>query len=130
MLPTTTEVFEKLNKSLDKKILALTNINQLNQDMFEARKNMMHGKNRILNEYNDVVLHPDGQKELGANEAARNAAIDAMLTKEKTALEEIEVQLTQAQGELQVVLVECDRWRYALRILEVNAGTEFSVTAR
>lgn len=130
MLPTTTEVFEKLNKSLDKKILALTNINQLNQDMFEARKNMMHGKNRILNEYNDVALHPDGQKELGANEAARNAAIDAMLTKEKTALEEIEVQLTQAQGELQVVLVECDRWRYALRILEVDSGKEFSVTTR
>lgn len=130
MLPTTTEVFEGLNNALDYKFKVISQINKLNEQFFVAKSRMTDGKNRILNEYNDLKLHPEGQKALGPNEAARNATIDSMLASEKEAMEGIEMLLSLSQGELSLAHVNCDRWRYALRILEVNAGTEFSVTAR
>ena len=126
-LPSSVETLNGLNVALDTKAANVTSLNAINQKLAEARKNLAEARNNILNEYNDTSKHPDGQKELGGNEASRSAAIDSMTSKERASVEALELQLTKAQGELAVALIECDRWRYTLRLLEVEAGTRVAV---
>jgi flagellar biosynthesis GTPase FlhF len=122
-LPTTVETLNGLNVALDKKAANVTCLNTINQNLTDARKQLAEAKNRILNEYNDLSKHPEGQKELGGNEASRSAAIETMVSKERTAVETLENQQIRAQGELTIAQIECDRWRYILRLLEVENGT-------
>lgn len=126
-LPSTVETLNGLNVALDKKAANITSLNALNQNLSDARKKLVEARNSILNEYNDKSKHPDGQKELGGNESSRSAAIELMVSKERSAVEALESQYTRAQGELSVSLIECDRWRYTLRLLEVEAGTRATV---
>lgn len=121
-LPSTVDVLNGLNVALDKKAANVTSVNAINQNYADARKQLVEARNRILNEYNDLTKHPDGQKELGSNEASRSAAIETMLTKERNAIETLEAQLTRAQGELTLSTIECDRWRYTIRLLEIEVG--------
>lgn len=119
-LPTAVETLNGLNVALDKKAADVTCLNAINQNLADARKQLVEAKNRILNEYNDLTKHPDGQKELGGNEASRSAAIETMVNKERAAVENLENQQIRAQGELTVSQIECDRWRYTLRLLEIE----------
>lgn len=128
-LPTSVETLNGLNVALDTKAASVTSLNAINQKLAEARKNLTEAKNTILNEYNNTAKHPDGQKELGSNEAARAATIDSLTSTQRNAVETLELQLTKAQGELSVAMIECDRWRYTLRLLEVEAGTRVAVNA-
>ena len=128
-LPSTVDVLNGLNVALDKKAANVTSVNAINQNYADARKQLVEARNRILNEYNDLTKHPDGQKELGSNEASRSAAIETMLTKERNAIETLEAQLTRAQGELTLSVIECDRWRYTIRLLEIEVGTRATVNA-
>lgn len=127
-LPSTVDTLNGLNVALDKKAANVTALNAINQNLSDARKQLVEARNRILNEYNDLSKHPDGQKELGGNEASRSAAIESMVSKERSAVELLETQYTRAQGELSVSLIEVDRWRYTLRLLEVEAGTRSTVS--
>lgn len=128
-LPSSVDTLNGLNVALDQKAANVTSLNTLNQKLAEAKKNLVEAKNGILNEYNDTSKHPDGQKELGGNEASRSAAIDSMTTSERSAVETLELQLTKAQGELAVAQIEVDRWRYTLRLLEVDASYLATVNA-
>jgi len=128
-LPSTVEVLNGLNIALDTKAAAVTSQNAINQKLAEAKTELVRARNRIINEYNDTNKHPDGQKELGSNEPTRNAALDSMTQNQKDAVEALELKLTKAQGDLSLALVECDRWRYTLRLLEVEAGTRSTVNA-
>ena len=128
-LPSSVDVLNGINSALNSKAANITALNSINQRLFEARGDLVEARNDILNEYNDTTKHPDGQKELGSNEAARNATLDSMTQTQKNIVEVLELQQTRAQGELAVALIECDRWRYTLRILEVEAGTRALVNA-
>lgn len=128
-LPSSVDVLNGLNSALNSKAANVTALNSINQRLFEARKDLIEARNEILNEYNDTSKHPDGQKELGSNEAARNATLDSLTQTERNLVETLELQQTKAQGELAVAQIECDRWRYTLRLLEVEAGTRTTVNA-
>lgn len=128
-LPSSVDVLNGLNSALNSKAANITALNSINQRLFEARKDLVEARNDILNEYNDLSKHPDGQKELGSNEASRNATLDSMTTTQRSIVESLELQQTKAQGELAVAQIECDRWRYTLRLLEVDAGTRATVNA-
>lgn len=121
-LPTPVETSNGLNVALDMKAANITSLNAINQKLAEARKALVKARNDILNEYSDITKHPDGQKELGSNEASRSAALDSMTSRYRDAVEALEIQLTKAQGELAVAQIEVDRWRYSLRLLEAQAS--------
>jgi RNA polymerase-binding transcription factor DksA len=126
-LPSSVDTLNGINGALNQKAANVTSLNVLNQKLAESKKNLVEAKNSILNEYNDTSKHPDGQKELGGNEASRSAAIDSMTVAERAAVETFELQLTKAQGELAVAQIEVDRWRYTLRLLEVEASSRVAV---
>jgi len=128
-LPSTVETLNGLSMSLDTKASNITALNAINQKLAEARKSLVEARNSILNEYNDLSKHPDGQKELGSNEASRSAAIESKLSSEIAFVSTLETQYTRAQGELAVSMVECDRWRYTLRLLEVDSSARVTVRA-
>lgn len=119
-LPSPLETLDGLNIALDAKAARVMSQNLITQELAEARKALTEAKNKILNEYSDVSKHPGGQKELGSNGEARTSTIDSMTVNERAAVDALENQLVKAQGELALAQIECDRWRYTLRILEVS----------
>ena len=120
-IPSPGVILHGLNASLDAKLARMIELNAVNQKLFTARQILMKAKNDILNEYNDTSKHPDGLKELGSNETVRSASLDTMTVKERSAVDELEQQQFKSQNELAMAQVECDRWRYTLRIAEIDA---------
>lgn len=120
-LPTTVDTFNGLNNVLDAKAALTIASNVLNQKQVDARKALTEARNRIINEYNDTTKHPDGQKALGVNEAAREAALDVLTLNERKEVDSLTMQINKVNGEIALACLECDRWRYTLRLLETDA---------
>jgi hypothetical protein len=118
-LPTPEQTLEGLKTALAYKKIATTNLFEKQIDVANARKKVVEARNAIINEYNDVSKHPDGQKALGSNEAGRAAAIENLITAERAELEVAEGKVTEGNTKAQLAQIDVDLWRYTLRLLEV-----------
>lgn len=121
-LPSAVATFNGLNNAIDTNLQNLASLNEVNIALVDARKQLVEARNAILNEYNDLTKHPDGQKALGGNEGSRAAAIDSMVSKERDLVEALEARHNQLRYESSVNMLELDRWKFTLRLLETGGA--------
>lgn len=128
-LPTTIEVYEGLKKTTEEKIACLMILHDTNVDILKASKEVTDLKNSIIVEYSDLTKHPDGQKELGSNDAARTATIENLVSSERKHLESLELHKQRVQGQLTIVSLELDMWRWTMDLLKIESNLSASTTA-
>lgn len=120
-IPTPESVNSEINGATTTLIDLLSRKNELQRDLFNAKTVLANKKAEILNKYADPNLHPDGLKELGSNEAARDAKITLLLAQEIDDVKQLEFQLLQHDGLVRIAELKHDQARYHLRIVEALA---------
>jgi hypothetical protein len=121
MIPTPEIVMTEIDSATEALIALFAKKNELLRELFNAKTVLANKTIEIINEYNDLNLHPNGLKELGPNEAARDAQITFKLANETDTVKQHEFQLLQLDGSVRIAELKHDQARYHLRILEASA---------
>ena len=120
MAKTPDEVQSQINNTTGNLIDAIERQNEIQRELFNARIQLQNKRNDILTEYADTNRHPGGLKDLGSNEAARDAAIATLAAAETDVVKQLEFQLLQQAGVVRIAELRHDEARYMLRILEAR----------
>lgn len=92
---------------------ALTAQNVALSDVHEAKIELARRRASILQ------AHADNPKELGGNEAAREASLDFLTITERNTLTDAEVRLRAAQTRTECARLDWDRVRLQVRLLDI-----------
>ncbi len=118
-LPTPLEVYNEINAAIETKNQALIKYNRQYREFEEAKQLLQNEQNGILVEYSDLTKYPEGVKTLGSNDTARNAKIDSMTKNQKQYVLQKQYEFEITQQELRIAENNLDKWKYALRIVEL-----------
>lgn len=113
---TINQISQNLENTYAELIAATRETQRLTAEQSKAQVALTEARQAILLQY------AENPKDLGSNEAARNARIDELTATQKTYAREMETDLTVSRDRQAIAGLEVEHWRAQLHCAEVAAA--------